>query len=72
VLLTGTLGALELQTDYLQVSADSGKLLSSKFPAISQEALDAADPVLTDPDDGDTINYYRPFDEDTVGKDFEY
>ena len=73
VLLTGTLGALESARGadgiiYKQ-ELTPGSYCHLKFPAISEETLDSAHPVLTDPDDGDIIDYYGPCDEDPVGKD---
>ena len=46
-----------------------GSYCHMKFPAIREETLAGNHPVLTDPDDGDIIDYYGPCDEDPLGKD---
>ncbi len=40
-----------------------------KFPAISEETLGSANPVLKDPGSGDIIDFYGPCDHDPVGYD---
>ncbi len=40
-----------------------------KFPAISEETLGSANPVLKDPSTGDIIDFYGPCDHDPLGYD---
>ena len=46
-----------------------GSYCHLKFPAIREETLASNHPVLTDPSDGDIIDYYGSCDEDPLGKD---
>jgi len=46
-----------------------GSYCHLKFPAIREETLSSAHPVLLDPSDGDVIDYYGSCDEDPLGKD---
>jgi hypothetical protein len=39
------------------------------FPAIREDTLSSAQPVLKDADSGDVIDYYGPCDHDPLGKD---
>jgi len=73
LLLIGTLGAsgTAMAADgiiYKQANTP-GSYCHLKFPAIREETLAGDHPVLTDPSDGDIIDFYGPCDEDPVGKD---
>ena len=46
-----------------------GSYCHLKFPAIRPETLASKHPVLTNPRDGDIIDYYGSCDEDPLGKD---
>jgi hypothetical protein len=73
LLLIGTLGMSNtaMAADgviYKQVFTP-GSYCHLKFPAIRAETLSSDHPVLTDPSDGDIIDYYGSCDEDPLGKD---
>ena len=73
LLFIGSLGAINSATaaDGI-VSKDEltpGSYCHLKFPAIREETLAGDHPVLTDPSDGDIIDFYGPCDEDPLGKD---
>ena len=46
----------------------SGKFCHLKFPAIGPETLSWPRPELTDPSEGDIIDFYGPCDHDPLGK----
>ncbi len=75
LLLIGTLGAsgTAMAADgiiYKQANTP-GSYCHLKFPApaIRGDTLAGDHPVLTDPSDGDIIDFYGPCDEDPLGKD---
>jgi hypothetical protein len=51
-----------------KVADPSGSFCHLKFPAIKEETLDWARPVLKDPSDGDIIDFYGPCNYDPLGK----
>ena len=51
-----------------KVADSSGSACHLKFPAIREETLSWARPVLKDPRDGDIIDFYGPCDHDPLGK----
>lgn len=53
----------------LQVKAEAGTHCHLKFPAIREETLSWASPVLKDAASGDIIDFYGPCDYDPHGKD---
>lgn len=52
----------------LQVKAEAGNYCHLKFPAIREETLSWASPVLKDASEGDIIDFYGPCDYDPHGK----
>jgi len=52
-----------------KVADPSGTYCHLKFPAIKKETLYWDRPVLTDPSEGDIIDFYGPCDYDPLGKD---
>jgi hypothetical protein len=76
VSLLGLVGSLGLSTAELwgaesvvsRVSIPESKYCRLRFPAIREETLSWARPVLKDPSDGDIIDFYGPCDYDPVGK----
>jgi len=73
LLLIGTLGAnaTAMAADGLIYKQEltPGSYCHLKFPAIREETLASDHPVLTDPSDGDIIDYYGSCDENPLGKD---
>ena len=53
----------------LQVKAEAGNYCRLKFPAIREETLSWASPILKDAASGDIIDFYGPCDYDPHGKD---
>jgi hypothetical protein len=51
-----------------KVADPSGSYCHLKFPAIRKETLYWDRPVLTDPSEGDIIDFYGPCDHDPLGK----
>ncbi|HXG50632.1 MAG TPA: hypothetical protein VNN77_04390 [candidate division Zixibacteria bacterium] len=51
-----------------KVPDPSGTYCHLKFPAIREETLGWARPVLKDPSEGDIIDFYGPCDHDPIGK----
>ena len=76
VSLLGLVGSLELSIAQLwgaegvisRVSIPESKYCHLRFPAIQEETLSWARPVLKDPSDGDIIDFYGPCDYDPLGK----
>ena len=76
VSLLGLVGSLGLNIAHLwgaedvitRVSVPESKYCRLRFPAIREETLSWARPVLKDPSDGDMIDFYGPCDYDPVGK----
>jgi hypothetical protein len=76
VSLLGLVGSLGLSIAELwgaedvisRVSIPESKYCRVRFPAIREETLSWAQPVLKDPSDGDIIDFYGPCDYDPVGK----
>jgi hypothetical protein len=76
VSLLGLVGSLGLSIAELwgaedvisRVSIPESKYCRLRFPAIREETLSWARPVLKDPSDGDIIDFYGPCDYDPVGK----
>jgi hypothetical protein len=73
LLLIGTLGgsstAIAGNGVISKQELTPGSYCHLKFPAIREETLGSDHPVLSDPSDGDIIDYYGPCDEDPLGKD---
>jgi hypothetical protein len=51
-----------------RVSMPESKYCHLRFPAIREETLSWARPVLKDPSDGDIVDFYGPCDYDPLGK----
>jgi hypothetical protein len=76
VSLLGLVGSLALSIAHLwgaegvtsRVSIPESKYCRLRFPAIREETLYWAQPVLKDPSDGDIIDFYGPCDYDPLGK----
>jgi hypothetical protein len=76
VSLLGLVGSLGLSIAHLWgaegvisgVSVPESKYCRLRFPAIREETLSWARPVLKDPIDGDIIDFYGPCDYDPVGR----
>jgi hypothetical protein len=76
VSLLGLVGSLELSIVHLwgaegvisRVSVPESKYCRLRFPAIREDTLYSARPVLKDPSDGDIVDYYGPCDYDPAGK----
>jgi hypothetical protein len=76
VSLLGLLGSLGLSIAQLwgaesvisRVPIPGSKYCHLRFPAIREETLSSARPVLKDPSDGDIVDYYGPCDYDPAGK----
>ena len=74
--LLGLVGSLGLSIAELwgaegvisRVSIPESQYCRLRFPAIREETLSWARPVLKDPSDGDMIDFYGPCDYDPVGK----
>ena len=73
LLLIGTLGAtataMAADGVIYKQELTPGSYCHLKFPAIREETLASDHPVLTDPSDGDIIDYYGSCDENPLGKD---
>ena len=69
-------GAFVLSSSFLwaaegiisRVSDPSGNFCHLRFPAIRPDTLSWPRPVLTDPSEGDIIDFYGPCDHDPLGK----
>ena len=76
VSLLGLVGSLGLSTAELwgaesvigRVSIPESKYCRLRFPAIREETIYWARPVLKDPNDGDIVDFYGPCDYDPLGK----
>jgi hypothetical protein len=76
VSLLGLVGSLALSIAHLwgaegvtsRVSIPESKYCRLRFPAIREETLYWARPVLKDPSDGDIIDFYGPSDYDPLGR----
>jgi hypothetical protein len=51
-----------------RVPDSSGNFCHLRFPAIRPDTLSWPRPVLTDPSEGDIIDFYGPCDHDPLGK----
>lgn len=51
-----------------KVTDSSGNFCHLKFPAIKEETLHWARPVLKDPSEGDIVDFYGPCNYDPLGK----
>jgi hypothetical protein len=72
VLLTvasGSLNAMAADGVISKEQLTPGSYCHQKFAAIDERTLGDARPVLTDPSDGDIIDYYGPCSEKPLGKD---
>jgi hypothetical protein len=73
LLFTGALGAMTTAMGADGVIArdefTAGSYCHMKFPAMSEDTLGTNHPVLTNPNDGDIIDFYGPCDENPLGKD---
>jgi hypothetical protein len=73
LLLIATLGegntALAADGVILKQELTPGSYCHLKFPAIREETLAGNHPVLTDPSEGDIVDFYGPCNEDPLGKD---
>jgi hypothetical protein len=76
VSLLGLVGSLGLSIPHLwgaegvirRVRVPESNYCRLRFPAIREETLYWAQPVLKDPSDGDIIDFYGPCDYDPLGK----
>jgi hypothetical protein len=53
----------------LKDASTEGSYCHIKFPAIEERTLSWKRPVLTDPSEGDIIDFYGPCNHDPLGKD---